>query len=61
MNEQLTCCVPVSEVLAVPLKRCRELNLASVTAVLSAAACNWSPPNGEMGGLRLPVLSVMLP
>ncbi len=61
MNEWLACCVPVSEVLAVPLKRWRELNLASVTAVLSAAACSWSPPKGDKGGLRLPVRSIMPP
>ena len=61
MNGQVTCCVPVSEVLAVALKRWREVKLASVTAVLSAAACSWSPPKGDMGGLRLPLPSAMPP
>ena len=55
---KLTCCVPVSEVLAVPLSLCRELNLPSVTAVRSAAACSWSPEKGDKGGLTLSALCV---
>lgn len=55
---KVTCCVLVSEVLAVPLSLCRELNLPSITAVRSAAACSWSPEKGDKGGLTLSALCV---